>query len=90
MPSRAAGSKLVEVGGLKVTDHIDRWREKPPNSKGLKEKLTKVVEWEKRKAEIEEQLGKVWVEGADVLDPPSYNDGAAAKEGGDETSETQT
>ena len=56
----------------------------------LKEKLTKVDEWEKRKAEIEEQLGKVWVEGADVLDPPSYNDGAAAKEGGDETSETQT
>lgn len=55
----------------------------------LKEKLTKVDEWEKRKAGIEEQLGKVWVEGADVLDPPSYNDGAAAKEGGDEISETE-
>jgi ATP-binding cassette subfamily D (ALD) long-chain fatty acid import protein len=46
----------------------------------LKEKLTKVQEWEKRKAEIEEQLGKVWVEGADVLDPPSYVDEAAVKE----------
>lgn len=46
----------------------------------LKEKLTKVQEWEKRRAEIEEQLGQVWVEGADVLDPPSYADEAAAKE----------
>jgi ATP-binding cassette subfamily D (ALD) long-chain fatty acid import protein len=46
----------------------------------LKEKLTKVQEWEQREAEIEEQLGKVWVEGADVLDPPSYLDEAAVKE----------
>jgi ATP-binding cassette subfamily D (ALD) long-chain fatty acid import protein len=52
----------------------------------LKEKLTKVQEWEKRKAEIEEQLGKVWVEGSDILEPPTYvDDAAAAKEGDDQT-----
>lgn len=50
----------------------------------LKEKLTKVREWEKRKADIEEQLAKVWVEGAEVLDAPSYVDGAAVKEDVDE------
>jgi ATP-binding cassette subfamily D (ALD) long-chain fatty acid import protein len=51
----------------------------------LKDKLTKVQEWEKRRAEIEEQLGKVWVEGAEVLDAPSYADEAAAKEESQET-----
>jgi ATP-binding cassette, subfamily D (ALD), peroxisomal long-chain fatty acid import protein len=56
----------------------------------LKEKLTKVQAWEKRKIEIEEELGKVWVEGAAVLDPPSYEDGAELKQsGGDVPSEEQ-
>lgn len=56
----------------------------------LKEKLTKVQEWEKRRAEIEEQLGKVWVEGADVLDAPDYADEASTREGdGEVTSDMQ-
>lgn len=51
----------------------------------LKDKLTKVQEWEKRRAEIEEQLGKVWVEGAEVLDAPSYADEGGAEEESKET-----
>jgi ATP-binding cassette subfamily D (ALD) long-chain fatty acid import protein len=52
----------------------------------LREKLSKVQEWEKRKLEIEEELNKVWVEGAGVLDPPSYAKGVAVPEGGDPAS----
>lgn len=50
----------------------------------LKEKLTKVQEWEKRRDDIEAQLAKVWVEGSDVLEAPSYIDEADAKEGAEE------
>jgi ATP-binding cassette subfamily D (ALD) long-chain fatty acid import protein len=56
----------------------------------LKEKLAKVQEWEKRRAVIEEELGKVWVEGSKALDPPSYADGAEATESeGEVPSEAQ-
>lgn len=38
----------------------------------LRERLAKVEEWKKRKEEIDEELGRVWVEGGDELDPPPY------------------
>lgn len=39
----------------------------------LRERLTQVEEWKRRHVEIEEELGKVWVEGGEVLDgPPTY------------------
>jgi ATP-binding cassette subfamily D (ALD) long-chain fatty acid import protein len=38
----------------------------------LREKLKKVQEWESRKKEIEGELEKVWTEGGEVLDPPTY------------------
>lgn len=38
----------------------------------LRERLAKVGEWEERKAKIEEELARVWVEGGDVLDAPTY------------------
>jgi ATP-binding cassette subfamily D (ALD) long-chain fatty acid import protein len=42
----------------------------------LRERLAKVEEWKNRKAEIEEELGRVWVQGegeeGEVLAPPPY------------------
>ncbi|PQE03265.1 hypothetical protein CJF30_00005610 [Rutstroemia sp. NJR-2017a BBW] len=38
----------------------------------LREKLAKVQEWEARRAKIDEELAKVWVEGGDVLAAPEY------------------
>jgi ATP-binding cassette subfamily D (ALD) long-chain fatty acid import protein len=38
----------------------------------LRERLAKVEMWEKRKGEIEEELGRVWVEGGEELEAPSY------------------
>jgi ATP-binding cassette subfamily D (ALD) long-chain fatty acid import protein len=43
----------------------------------LRERLSKVQEWKKRRQEIEEELNRVWVEGKDgerqeELPPPSY------------------
>jgi ATP-binding cassette subfamily D (ALD) long-chain fatty acid import protein len=38
----------------------------------LRERLSKVKEWEKRKEAIEGELAKVWVEGGNVLESPSY------------------
>lgn len=38
----------------------------------LRERLSKVKEWEARKAEIDAELNKVWVEGGDSLDGPTY------------------
>ena len=40
----------------------------------LKERLSKVGEWKRRKAEIEEELAKVWVEGVGVLEADEYGD----------------
>jgi ATP-binding cassette subfamily D (ALD) long-chain fatty acid import protein len=40
----------------------------------LREKLAKVQEWESRRAKIDEELAKVWVEGGDVLAAPEYVD----------------
>jgi ATP-binding cassette, subfamily D (ALD), peroxisomal long-chain fatty acid import protein len=41
----------------------------------LRERLSKVKEWEKRKEAIEGELAKVWVEGGDVLESPAYVEG---------------
>lgn len=40
----------------------------------LRERLSKVEEWKKRRQDIEDELNKVWVEGGDELSPPSYID----------------
>jgi len=42
----------------------------------LRERLSQVKEWEKRRAEIEEELAHVFIEGGDVLDasPLGTND----------------
>lgn len=38
----------------------------------LRERLAKVEEWKKRKQEIDEELGRVWLESGDELAPPAY------------------
>lgn len=40
----------------------------------LRERLAKVEEWKKRKEEIDEELGRVWVEGGEELGPPAYTE----------------
>ncbi|KAI9719381.1 MAG: hypothetical protein M1812_003452 [Candelaria pacifica] len=40
----------------------------------LRERLAQVEEWKRRRDEIEQELGKVWVEGGHELDPPDYAD----------------
>jgi ATP-binding cassette, subfamily D (ALD), peroxisomal long-chain fatty acid import protein len=42
----------------------------------LRERMSKVEEWKRRRQEIEDELNKVWTEGGDELPPPPY----AAKE----------
>jgi ATP-binding cassette subfamily D (ALD) long-chain fatty acid import protein len=38
----------------------------------LRERLSKVDAWKQRRADIEAELSKVWVEGGDELDEPDY------------------
>ncbi|KAI9705924.1 MAG: hypothetical protein M1836_005330 [Candelina mexicana] len=38
----------------------------------LRERLAQIEEWKRRREEIEEELGKVWLEGGDELGPPQY------------------
>jgi len=38
----------------------------------LRERLSEVEEWKRRRQEIEDELNKVWVEGGDTLAPPAY------------------
>ena len=51
--------------------------------KELKERLAKVEVWKKRKAEIEEELAEVWVQGKGVLETPEFvgNEGTGREEG---------
>jgi len=47
----------------------------------LRERLAKVEEWKKRKEEIDEELGRVWLEGGEELAPPSYAEAQAGDTG---------
>jgi ATP-binding cassette subfamily D (ALD) long-chain fatty acid import protein len=38
----------------------------------LRERMGKVEGWKKRREEIEEELGRVWVAGGEELPPPVY------------------
>jgi len=38
----------------------------------LRDSLAQVEEWKKRRQEIEEELSKVWVDGGEELQPPSW------------------
>lgn len=46
----------------------------------LRERLSKVEEWKKRKQEIDEELNKVWVEGGADLAPPPYLEDEESRE----------
>jgi len=52
----------------------------------LREKLAKVGEWQRRKKEIEEELGKVVVVGGEELKAPDYLDDEKSAGGGQATS----
>lgn len=38
----------------------------------LRDRLSKVEEWKRRRQEIEEELAKVWIEDGQELAPPAY------------------
>ena len=38
----------------------------------LRERLSKVEEWKKRRQDIEDELNKVWVNNGEELAPPPY------------------
>jgi ATP-binding cassette subfamily D (ALD) long-chain fatty acid import protein len=46
----------------------------------LRERLSKVDEWEARKVEIEKELEKVWVEGGEELEKPDYAEEASQQD----------
>jgi ATP-binding cassette, subfamily D (ALD), peroxisomal long-chain fatty acid import protein len=46
----------------------------------IRERLAKVEEWKRRRAEIDAELAKVWVEGGEVLDAPGYVEEGKGKE----------
>jgi len=46
----------------------------------LRDRLSKVEEWKKRKQEIEDELGRVWVDGGEELQPPPYVEAEQATE----------
>jgi ATP-binding cassette, subfamily D (ALD), peroxisomal long-chain fatty acid import protein len=81
-------------------DHGDEWEfqrigtesEKSSVEKELvelREKLAKVEEWKKRKEEIDEELGRVWVEGGEELGPPAYAEVNESPDGREGVSETE-
>jgi ATP-binding cassette, subfamily D (ALD), peroxisomal long-chain fatty acid import protein len=41
----------------------------------LRERLSHVEEWKRRRGEIEQELSRVWVEGGPTLAPPPYEEG---------------
>ncbi|GAB7355143.1 hypothetical protein MBLNU459_g5715t1 [Dothideomycetes sp. NU459] len=47
----------------------------------LRERLEQVESWKKRREEIEQQLGKVWVQGGEELAPPAYVEAENADDG---------
>lgn len=70
---------------LGVGDNGDEWeyerigteREKMHVEKeihDLRERLAQVEDWKKRREEIEQELGKVWVDAGDELEPPAYSE----------------
>jgi ATP-binding cassette, subfamily D (ALD), peroxisomal long-chain fatty acid import protein len=38
----------------------------------LRERMTKVEEWKRRRQEIEDELNRVWMSGGEELPPPVY------------------
>ncbi|KAL9086610.1 MAG: hypothetical protein Q9165_007053 [Trypethelium subeluteriae] len=46
----------------------------------LRERLSKVEEWKKRREEIDRELAQVWVEGGEELAPPPYIEGKEAEQ----------
>ena len=38
----------------------------------LRERMSKVEEWKRRRQEIDDELNKVWTAGGDELSPPPY------------------
>jgi ATP-binding cassette, subfamily D (ALD), peroxisomal long-chain fatty acid import protein len=46
----------------------------------IRERLAKVDEWTKRRAEINAELANVWVEGGEALDAPTYIEEGNMKE----------
>ena len=40
----------------------------------LRERLEKVEEWKKRRQQIDEELGQVWLSGGEQLAPPPYQE----------------
>ena len=54
----------------------------------LRERLSHVEEWEKRRSEIQQELSRVWVDGGQELAPPPYEvsitDEPSQRQGNDE------
>lgn len=46
----------------------------------LRERLSKVEEWRKRRQEIDDELNKVWLDGGEELAPPPYAEAEATGE----------
>ena len=66
---------MGEQGDEWVFERIGTEREKMHVEKeihDIRERLAKVDEWTKRRAEIDAELAKVWIEGGEVLDAPAY------------------
>lgn len=49
----------------------------------LRGRLEQVESWKKRREEIEQQLGKVWVQSGEELAPPAYTEAEESPEGDD-------
>jgi ATP-binding cassette subfamily D (ALD) long-chain fatty acid import protein len=66
---------MGEYGDEWAFDRIGTEREKMQVEKelqDLRERLSQVDKWKARRAEIESELAKVWVEGGEDLSAPSY------------------
>lgn len=53
----------------------------------IRERLSKVEEWKRRRDEVEAELARVWVDGGDTLDAPEYV--AVEQEHEDEVAEAE-
>lgn len=66
MGERGDEWEIQRIGTEREKMHVER------ELAELRERLAQVEQWKTRRAEIEEELGRVWVSGGEDLLPPPY------------------
>lgn len=66
--------EFVRIGSASEKDTVEKELQE------LREKLSQVEEWKRRRQEIDDELSKVWIEGGLELKAPEYHNGSSEGE----------